>query len=194
MSTVGIEPAGIHDGHFLRMLSAIRAQRSHLLAGFAFVILAASVSAAGAEEVPPPQEQAAPRNDAERFCANIGDAAADARFAWQAKTLKDLEAEVETATAALEAKRAELEAWVTRRDDLQKLAQQVVVDIYAKMRPEAAASQLSALDEKTAAAVLIKLNSRVASAILAEMDTPRAVSLAEVITGDQAEPSDVSQQ
>lgn len=177
------------------MFSAIRARRSYVLGGLAAVVIAASLNGAAAEEPAPAQEQAAvPASDAEQFCANIADAAADARFAWQAKTLKDLEAEVETATAALEAKRAELEDWVTRRDEFQKLAQQSVVDIYAKMRPEAAAAQLSALDERTAAAVLIKLNSRVASAILAEMDTPRAVSLAEVISGDQPDAASVSQQ
>ena len=36
---------------------------------------------------------------------------------------------------------------VKRRDDFRKLAEQSVVDIYARMRPEAAASQLAALDE-----------------------------------------------
>ena len=63
------------------------------------------------------------------------------------------------------------------------------------MRPEAAAAQLAALDERTAAAVLAKLNSRIASAILGEMDTPRAVSLAQLISsGGEAEDASVSQQ
>jgi flagellar motility protein MotE (MotC chaperone) len=193
VSTVGFELPAFWDGHSLRMFSAIRARRSHLL-GLAAVAVAASLNSAAAEEPVPAPEQAAPASDAQKFCANIADAAADARFAWQAKTLRDLESEVEAAAAALEAKRAELQDWVTRRDEFQKLAQQSVVDIYAKMRPEAAAAQLSALDERTAAAVLIKLNSRVASAILAEMDTPRAVSLAEVISGDQPQAAGVSQQ
>ena len=70
-----------------------------------------------------------------------------------------------------------------------------MVDIYSRMRPEAAAAQLAALDESTAAAVLIKLNSRTASAILGEMDIPRAVSLAQLISGGgEPEESDVSQQ
>jgi flagellar motility protein MotE (MotC chaperone) len=178
------------------MFSAISPWRSHLLIGrLAAAMLVASVAGAAAEDAAPAPEQAVPASDAEKFCANIADAAADARFAWEAKTLRDLKAEVEAATAAMEAKRAELQDWVTRRDEFQKLAQQSVVDIYAKMRPEAAAAQLSALDERTAAAVLIKLNSRVASGILAEMDTPRAVSLAEVISGDGPPlPPDVSQQ
>jgi flagellar motility protein MotE (MotC chaperone) len=180
------------------MLPAVRAWRSHLIIGrLAAAIFVAALSSAAAEEPAPApvQQDTTPASDAEAFCANITDPAADARFAWEAKTLKDLTAEVETATAALEAKRAELQEWVTRLDEFQKLAQQSVVDIYSKMRPEAAAAQLSALDERTAAAVLMKLNSRVASTILAEMDTPRAVSLAEVIAGDsQPETAGVSQQ
>lgn len=177
------------------MLTAAPASRSPRLIGRLAAILIASVSGAAAEESTPAQGASSPASDAEAFCANIADAASDARFAWEAKTLKDLEAEVETATAALEAKREELQEWVTRREEFQNLAQQSVVDIYSKMRPEAAAAQLSALDERTAAAVLIKLNSRVASAILSEMDTPRAVSLAEVISGDsQPEAAGVSQQ
>lgn len=150
---------------------------------------------AAAETLPIESTTSAPASDAEKFCANIADAAKDARFAWEAKTLKDLKAEVETVTAALEAKRAELQEALTRREEFQKLAEKSVVDIYSRMRPEAAAAQLAALDERIAAAVLIKLNSRTASAILGEMDVPRAVSLAQLISsGGELGETGVSQQ
>jgi flagellar motility protein MotE (MotC chaperone) len=123
-----------------------------------------------------------PASDAEKFCANIGDAAADARLAWEARTLNELKTEIEEKTAALEAKRTELEDWVKRREEFRKLAEETIVDIYAKMRPDAAAAQLAALEPETAAAVLMKLKSRVAGAILAEMETRRAVSLAALIS------------
>ena len=165
------------------MLPAISAWRSHRLIGcLAAAALFASAGGAFAAETATAPPVDAPPSDAAKFCANIVDAAGDARFAWEAKTLKDLKAEIETATADLEKKRVELQDSLTRRDAFQKLAEQSVVDIYAKMRPEAAAAQLGALDERTAAAVLIKLNSRAASAILAEMDVPRAVSLAQLIS------------
>ena len=32
-----------------------------------------------------------PQNDAERYCRNIADAAREAKFAWQVKTISDLE-------------------------------------------------------------------------------------------------------
>jgi flagellar motility protein MotE (MotC chaperone) len=145
------------------------------LAGLALI---AATAAASAEE-----PSVAPKSESDLFCANIVDAARDARFAWEARTLQNLKDEVEAATAALEAKRAELEKWTARREEFQKTADESVVDIYAKMRPEAAAAQLGALDSRTAAAVLMKLKSRTASAILAEMDTPQAVSLAQLISG-----------
>ena len=177
------------------MHSAISAWRSHRLVGcLAVAILAAGVGWAAAEE-PAAAGEAKPASDAEKFCANITDVARDARFAWEAKTLKDLKAEIEAATAALEAKHAELQASLTRREEFRKLAEETVVDIYSRMRPEAAAAQLAALDEKTAAAVLVKLNPRTASTILGEMDIPRAVSLAQLISGGgEPEESGVSQQ
>ena len=165
------------------MLSAISARRSRWLIGPLAAALLASAGGAFAAEAAKPQPETLPPSDAAKFCANIVDAASDARFAWEAKTLKDLKSEIETATTDLEKKRAELEDMLKRRDEFQKLAEQSVVDIYSKMRPEAAAAQLAALDERMAAAVLIKLNARAASTILAEMDTPRAVSLAGLISG-----------
>ena len=173
----------------LLMLLAISGGRSHrLVACFATVALFALGRAAAAQD-------AAPSNDAAKFCANIGDAASDARIAWQARTLNDLKAQVEAETTALDAKRAELEDWVKRREDFRKLAEGTIVDIYAKMRPEAAATQLAALDPEMAAAVLVKLNARVAGAIMAEMDTPRAVSLAALISaGATPEPTKTAQQ
>jgi flagellar motility protein MotE (MotC chaperone) len=163
------------------------------LGGLAGAALLAAASAASAEEAKP--SATAPKSDSESFCANIVDAASDARFAWEARTLQNLKEEVEAATAALEAKRAELEKWTARREEFQKMADESVVDIYAKMRPEAAAAQLGALDGRTAAAVLMKLKSRTASAILAEMDTPQAVSLAQLISsGGEPEQEGLSQQ
>lgn len=151
--------------------------RLMLLTGTAILVLASFARAAEATG------PLGPDSDAVQFCANIVDAAKDARFAWEARTLKDLKEQVEAATTALETKRAELEEWTKRRDEFQKLAEQSVIEIYAKMRPEAAAAQLAALDGRTAAAVLMKLKSRTASAILAEMDTPQAVSLAQLMSG-----------
>ncbi len=112
------------------------------------------------------------------YCAGIADAAADARFAWQKEQLATLEREVEARIARLEEKRAEYETWMKRREAFLAKADEGVVALYAKMRPDAAAPQLATMQEEAAAAILVKLNARTASAILAEMEAARAAGLA----------------
>ena len=117
------------------------------------------------------------------YCLNVADAAADARLAWQKKTLADLEQEIAKRVALLEAKTAEYQKWLTRRDEFSKKAQETVVTIYSRMKAEAAAAQLAAMDEEVAAAVLTKLDPRMASAILSEMEATHAARLTATIAG-----------
>ncbi len=112
------------------------------------------------------------------YCATIADAAADARFAWQKEQLVALEKQVEERIRRLEEKRAEYEAVVQRRKEFLAKADESVVAVYAKMRADAAALQLTNMPEDNAAAILVKLNARTASAVLAEMEASRAASLA----------------
>ena len=123
---------------------------------------------------------AAPKNN--QFCASIADAAADARFSLQKQALADMEKEIESRIKVLEAKRAEYEEWLRRRNEVLEKADETVVSIYARMRPDAAALQLTNMDEEIAAAVIARLNPRVASAVLNEMEPARAAQLANVIT------------
>ncbi|WP_246728315.1 MotE family protein [Microvirga terricola] len=116
------------------------------------------------------------------YCANIADAAADARFAWQKETLASLEREIEGRIKALEEKRAEYEAWLKRRNEFLAKADEAVVAIYSRMRPDAAALQLANMQDDTAAAILAKLNPRSASAVLNEMEPARAAQLTGVMT------------
>ena len=122
-------------------------------------------------------------SDAQQYCANIASAAADARYAWQAKQLAELEGRIKQRIADLETKQTEYRTWLQRREDAIKAAEKGLVGIYSKMRPEAASQQLSALDDATAAAVLGRLSPRNAGAILNEMDTRRAARLANAIAG-----------
>jgi flagellar motility protein MotE (MotC chaperone) len=120
---------------------------------------------------------------AEEYCANIAAPAADARFAWQKKLLADMEQEIAKHIVLLEERAAEYQKWLARRDEFSKKANETVLRIYAKMRPDAAAAQLAALDGETAASVLTKLEPRVASLILSEMDPTQAVRLTATISG-----------
>jgi flagellar motility protein MotE (MotC chaperone) len=140
--------------------------------------------AAQAEPMPKVSEAAsAGMTPAQQYCANIADAAADARFAWQKKALTEVQQEVDKRIARLEAKIAEYQKWLARRDEFSKKAQDSLVSIYSKMRPDAAASQLVKMDEETAAAVLLKLDPRIASTILNEIPAPQAARLTGTISG-----------
>jgi flagellar motility protein MotE (MotC chaperone) len=127
-----------------------------------------------------------PKNDAERYCRNIADAAKEAKFEWQVKTISELEDALTKRTMALEAKRAEVEAWLEKREDFMALAEERLVDIYSKMRAEAASAQISELGPVTAAALLMKLQPRISSAILNEMPAANAARLASLMVDAKA--------
>ncbi|MFM9849256.1 MAG: MgtE protein [Hyphomicrobiaceae bacterium] len=132
------------------------------------------------------RDNAVPAKDArpaQQYCINIASAAADARFNWQKKTLGDMERDIDDRIAKLEAKVAEYQQWLARRDEYAKKAQEQLVGIFARMRPDAAALQLAAADEETSAAVLSKLDTRISSNILSEMDPSQAARLTAIMVG-----------
>jgi flagellar motility protein MotE (MotC chaperone) len=143
-----------------------------------------------AHKEPAPEDRKADPHalDPQAYCTNIAATAADARIAWQAKRLTELDVQIKQRIADLEAKRAEFQDWLSRREEALKKAEDGVVAIYSKMRPDAAALQLAAMDDRTAAAVLVKLNPRAASAILNEMSAERAARLTNAMSGPPANP------
>lgn len=124
-----------------------------------------------------------PRDEVKRYCSNIVDAAADARYALQSKELKDLRDQVDEKIRLLEKKRAEYQDWVERRDVFLKMAQDKLVQIVSNMRPDTAAAQLALVGDVPAAAILMKLNPRVASPILNEMTPEKAAALQRIMVG-----------
>jgi flagellar motility protein MotE (MotC chaperone) len=125
---------------------------------------------------------------ARHYCVNIADAAAEAKFAWQKKKLEELAADIDKRVGQLNEKIAEYQKWVTRRDEFLKRARDNLVLIYSRMKPDAAALQLVAMEEETAAAVLLKLDPRVAGTILNEMDPAKAARLTATINGSAKDP------
>ncbi len=112
-----------------------------------------------------------------RFCAAVAPSIAEARIAWQTKRLAELDAQVKQRIADLEKAEAAARDWIAKRDALMAAANDDVVAIFAKMQPEAAAQQLSAMDDRMAAAILGKLKPNAAGAILDEMEAERASRL-----------------
>lgn len=131
---------------------------------------------------PAPPPPAPTGSEAQRYCDNIAAVAAEARFAWQTRKLNELQGQVTVRVAELEKKRAELEASLARRDEAMRKAQAMLVAVYAKMDPEAAAKQLALMDDGIAAAVLAQLTPAQSSAILNEIKPERASQLATAMT------------
>jgi flagellar motility protein MotE (MotC chaperone) len=162
----------------------------------ALALVAAGPVQAKPSETPGPAEQAAApdeRSAAERYCANIADAAADAHLAWQMQALRELEEQVGKRLADLDARQAEFEDWLRRREEFVARAKENLVAVYANMRPDAAAEQLAILEDEEAASVLANLVPRSASAILNEMDPERAAQLAVAMAGPTEKREEASQ-
>ena len=147
-----------------------RTRRTLALA--ASLMVAGGAALAGTEATAP---------DIKAYCANIAVAASDARIAWNTGKLNELETRIKARIRDLDAKTAELRGWVEKRQDIEKRANEKLVGIYAKMRPETAATQISSLDDDMAAAILAGLNPRQASAIFNEIVPERAAKLAGLI-------------
>ena len=128
-----------------------------------------------------PVDTKQPVTEVQTYCLNIADKAQDARYAQQEDKLKGLEAQINKRIDELETKRKDYQDWLSERKRFLDSASKIVVDIYAKMKPDSAAAQLSQLDKADAASVLVRLKSRQASAILSEMPASSAAEIAKLI-------------
>ncbi|MDX5593665.1 hypothetical protein [Pseudovibrio sp. SPO723] len=145
----------------------------------AVLALTLSVSAQEAEMSEKQQQQSI--EDALNYCQNVSEDADAARMKWQLRAMFDAEEQMNAKIIELDAKIEELRNWVERREQILQRAEGHVVEIYAKMRSEAAATQLSTLDDITAVSVLMQLKPRQAGAILAEMPAERAAYLTDTM-------------
>lgn len=137
----------------------------------------------GAVPAPTTQAAAAPGGAAQLYCQNIAAAAADAHFAWQARQLKDLQAQLAQRIHDLDAKTTDYRDALAKHDAAMKRAADSLVGIFGHMKADAAAAQLSQMDDDSAAAVIAQLNPRQSSAILNEIAPDRAVHLINAIAG-----------
>ena len=119
--------------------------------------------------------------DIERFCSNIADAARDRRYALQRSELETLQREIDERIVILEEKRVEYEEWLQRRNDFLEKAEDNLVEIYARMRPDAAAERLAEVNAELAAGILMKLQARQAGTILNEMNSEAAATLTTIM-------------
>ncbi|MCO5733005.1 MotE family protein [Rhizobium sp. SSA_523] len=125
--------------------------------------------------------------DIEKFCTNIAEPARDQRYLMQKQELEKLQSDVNERIALLETRKAEYEEWLKRRDDFLVKAEAGLVDIYKKMKADAAAPQLEQIKPELAAAVIMKLPANQSALILSEMD-PQKAGLISMIIASAADP------
>lgn len=115
--------------------------------------------------------------DTQELCANIAASIEAERLSRQKKTLGEIEVQIKARLAALEAKETEVSARIERLEAFEKKTDETLIAFYAGMKPDAAAAQLSELDDDIAAGVLLKLKTKASSAILNEMQAERGAAL-----------------
>lgn len=113
------------------------------------------------------------------YCTNNDAGAAQARDARRREKLAQLEKEIEQRSSALATLMQDARNWVEKREKMLSATRDGLVETYSKMKPEAAAQQLAAMNDETATSIIMKLNARAASAILNEMGAERAARLAD---------------
>lgn len=127
------------------------------------------------------------RRDDQKYCYQIADDARDARYARQKKQLQRMQQQLEELLRKLQEQRAEHQRWVKRREAITRRMTAAILDVYARMEPEAAAAQIAQMEYAVAIAILTGLKPQQASAILTEMSPKQAGRLVNVIVGAVAE-------
>ena len=140
-----------------------------------------AIPGAFAEERPVIMTTKASADEIREFCTNIADAARDQRYLLQKQELEKLQKDVDERIKTLEIRRAEYQDWLKRRNDFLKSTEKDLVDIYRKMKPDAAAAQLAELDPEIASAIVMKLPPRQSSTILGEMPADKAAALTRIL-------------
>lgn len=128
-----------------------------------------------------PSERSATEQVTEEYCRNIGPIAGEARAAFLQQAIASQERELSRKTAELEARIAEHRQWMLQRQQVLNQAGSALVQMFARMRPEAAAQQLAIMDETVAAVLLMKLEPKSSSALLSEMQPSRAARITAII-------------
>ena len=148
-----------------------------LVAGMALLPLAS-----GSAQEQKPALDTASQAEIQQFCTSIADPARDQRYLLQKQELEKLQADVDQRIAVLEQRRAEYEDWLTQRNAFMRQAEGNLVEIYKKMKADAAAPQLQEVNPLLAAAIIMKLPARQSSLILSEMEAEKAAMVAAIMS------------
>ena len=120
-------------------------------------------------------------NELLAYCMNISSSAVELRGMLVKESLSKIGEEVDGKLTELESRIGELKGWLERREAFLASANETMVEVYQKMRPDAAASQMMELNPMLSAAIVAKLDSRAASAIMMEMKPEAAARITELL-------------
>lgn len=146
-----------------------------------FVLVAALPSARAQEQVRVTTGDTSGQ-EVQQYCTNVIDQARDQRYMMQKQDLEKLQADVDNRIAVMEARKAEYEDWLKRRNDFMEQADANLVNVYKTMKADAAAPQLAEVNPILAAAIIMKLPPRQSGLILAEMDAKKAATVASIMS------------
>lgn len=149
---------------------------------FAALCLMAVLPAASAQEAARMDSPPTTEDEIRQYCTNIADPARDRRYLLQKEELEKLQADIDQRISVMEARKAEYEDWLKRRNDFMKQAEAGLVDIYKTMKADAAAPQLQEMDAALAAAIIMKLPARQSGLILSEMESAKAAIVASIMS------------
>lgn len=135
------------------------------------------------EALPLPAPTVPELSPAQQYCSSILDTATAAQIAQQTRNLEKAQKQLDDRIALLAAKADILKNWIKLREDFTARVTDSLVQIYTKMKPDAAAAQLTAMDEGAAAAIMSKLAPKVSSPIMAEMEAMKAARLSAIMVG-----------
>lgn len=160
-------------------ISEIFTPRRTLLAIF---VMAAALPSAKAQEQVRVTSGDTSGQEIQQYCTNVIDQARDQRYILQKQDLEKLQQDVDNRIAVMEARKAEYEDWLKRRNDFMKQAEANLVNVYKTMKADAAAPQLAEVNPALAAAIIMKLPPRQSGLILAEMDAKKAAIVASIMS------------
>lgn len=120
--------------------------------------------------------------DAEKYCASIGTNTTQAANLLREQQLRELETQIEQRIKELDAKRAQVQQLIDKSEAIFSKADQSLIDLYSKMKPDAAASQIAKLDDDIAVALLVHVKTKEMSAIMDEMEPERGAVLAKKLS------------
>jgi flagellar motility protein MotE (MotC chaperone) len=156
-----------------------RPDQASIFFHLALAILALLLSPPVSAQTTPARASASSRENKEmqNLCANIAASIEAERLSRQQKALAEIEDQIKTKLAALEAKEKEVSGRIERLEAFEKKTDESLIAFYAGMKADAAAAQLSELDEDIAAGILLRLKTKSSSAILNEMQAERGAAL-----------------